>query len=96
VVRRSPLWEEIAASSRLDGSLIEFDDPPSLVESVGRVLAGLPIRCLPAGVALREDERPARWKDSAGRVLSLLEGCAAAANGKRWLEREEALRLARS
>ncbi len=94
IVRRSPLWREIAGWSRLPGDLIEFDDAASLVEAVGRVLAGLPIQALPSGVALSNGARPSAWRDCAGRVMALLNQCLATADGRRWCEREEALRIA--
>jgi glycosyltransferase involved in cell wall biosynthesis len=94
VVRRSPLWTEIAGWSRLPGSLIEFDDAPSLVEAVGQVLAGLPSRALPSGAYLTKDSMPVNWRECAARVMALLETCLAGADGSRWLEREETLRLA--
>ncbi len=56
VVRRSPLWTEIANCSHMPGDLIEFDDDPSLVEAVGRVLAEMPTRAMP------RRERSWRWR----------------------------------
>jgi glycosyltransferase involved in cell wall biosynthesis len=95
VVRHSPLWAEIAGWSRMPGHLIEFDDTPSLVESVGRVLAGLPHGALPSGSELANQAAPPSWKDCAGRVMSLMNECITVANGSKWVEREEALLLAR-
>jgi glycosyltransferase involved in cell wall biosynthesis len=69
LVRRSPLWAEIAASSRLPGRLYEFDDVPSLVEGVGRLLAGLPAIALPSGVALPDGTAPATWRVCAQRMI---------------------------
>ncbi|MDQ6675555.1 MAG: glycosyltransferase [Chloroflexota bacterium] len=91
IVRRSPLWAEIAGWSRLPGQLIEFDDVPSLIESVGRALGNLPNHALPSGVHLADGASPAGWRDCAGRVLALLNDCDASADGRRWREREEAL-----
>src|SRR5207302_1504762 len=68
VVRRSPLWAEIAGWSRLPGALIEFDDSASLVECVGRALAGLPGAALPSGARLADDASPAGWSTCAGRA----------------------------
>jgi glycosyltransferase involved in cell wall biosynthesis len=95
LVRSSPLWTEIAAWSRLPGQLIEFDDPASLVEGVGRVIAGLPCQALPSGVALTGDAAPVGWREGAQRAIALVEECIAGADGRRWLERDEALRVAR-
>jgi glycosyltransferase involved in cell wall biosynthesis len=94
IVRRSPLWKEIAAWSRLSGQLIEFDDAASLVESVGRVIAGLTCQALPSGVALAENASAPGWRACAQNVTTLLLKCIAGADGKRWLERDEALRVA--
>jgi glycosyltransferase involved in cell wall biosynthesis len=93
IVRRSPLWAEIAGWSRLPGQLIEFDDAPSLVDAVGRALAGLPVRSLPSGVALGDGERPAGWQECARRALTLVNDCLTTADGGRWHAREDALRV---
>jgi hypothetical protein len=94
IVRRSPLWPEIAGWSRLPGRLIEFDDAPTLVAAVGRALAGLPARALPSGIALGDGERPAGWQECARRALALVDQCLATADGSRWLEREVLVRVA--
>ncbi len=93
VVRRSPLWAEIAGWSQLPGVLVEFDDTPSLVESVGQLLAGLPTRSLPRGVELK-GTAPVSWRECAGRVIALVNDCAERADGSRWRERDEALGFA--
>jgi glycosyltransferase involved in cell wall biosynthesis len=94
LVRSSPLWTEIAAWSRLPGQLIEFDDAASLVEGVGRVLAGLPCQALPSGVALTDGAAAAGWRECAEGVIALINDCIASADGRRWRERDEALRVA--
>jgi glycosyltransferase involved in cell wall biosynthesis len=94
IVRRSALWREVAAWSRLPGQLIEFDDPPSLVEAVGRVLAGLPVGSLPSSGELAVDAAPAGWRECAQRVLGLVDDCVSAIDGAHWRERDEALQLA--
>jgi glycosyltransferase involved in cell wall biosynthesis len=94
LVRSSPLWTEIAAWSRLPGQLMEFDDPASLIEGVGRVIAGLPCQGLPSGVALTEGAAAAGWRECAQNVIALLDDCIAVADGGRWLERDEALGVA--
>jgi glycosyltransferase involved in cell wall biosynthesis len=93
LVRRSTLWTEIAAHSRLPGRLCEFDDPASLVEGVGRALAGLPMAQLPSGTALAEGAAPVGWPDCARRVDALLAGLLARPRVDRWWAREQALRL---
>lgn len=93
LVRRSALWAEIAAFSRFPGKLCEFDDTASLVEGVGRALAGLPLTELPSGIALPEGASPANWKDGAQRISDLLIGRLASLRLDHWWAREQALRI---
>jgi glycosyltransferase involved in cell wall biosynthesis len=93
LVRRSALWAEIAAHSRLSGQLCEFDDPASLVDGVGRALAGLPMAPLPSGTALAEGAAPDGWTGCARRVDALLAGLLARPRLDRWWARDQALRL---
>jgi glycosyltransferase involved in cell wall biosynthesis len=93
LVRRSALWAEIAAFSRLPGRLCEFDDPASLVDGVGRTLTGLPIAVLPSGIALPAGSSPANWKDCAQRVVDLLTGRLAGLGLDHWWAREHALHM---
>lgn len=94
LVRRSPLWAEIAAHSRLPGRLVEFDDPASLIEALGRVLSGSPPPGLPFGAALAEAQAPTGWRDAAASVLRGVERRLAGGGIGHWLERDEALRTA--
>jgi glycosyltransferase involved in cell wall biosynthesis len=93
LVRRSALWAEIAAYSRLPGKLCEFDDPASLVDGVGRALAGLPLTALPSGIALAAGVAPAGWKDCAQRIIDLVSSRLKRPSLNHWLAREHALRL---
>jgi glycosyltransferase involved in cell wall biosynthesis len=93
LVRRSALWTEIAAHSRLPGRLCEFDDPASLVDGVGRALAGLPIAQLPSGTALADGAAPDGWTGCARRVDALLAGLLARPRLDRWWARDQTLRL---
>jgi len=95
VVRQSPLWEEIAGQLRSPGQLVPFDSTASLVEAVGRAMAGLPLKALPQGTGLRVGESPLRWRDCAQRIIDLLDELMSNADGKRWQEREEALQAIR-
>ncbi len=95
LVRRCPLWAEIAAHSRLPGRLIEFDDPASLIEALGRVLAGAPPAGLPFGAALAEAQAPTGWRDAAAAVLRAIEHRLAQGGVEHWQGRDEALRTAR-
>jgi glycosyltransferase involved in cell wall biosynthesis len=91
IVRRSPLWEEVAAKMRSPGQLVPYDTTPSLVEAVGCALAGLPLNALPQGSGLAPGQAPARWRDCARRIVELIEELLTKADGKRWRERDEAL-----
>jgi hypothetical protein len=93
MVRRSALWSEIAAHSRLPGRLCEFDDPASLVEGVGRALAGLPIAQLASGTALVEGSAPADWTTCAQRMVELFERRLSQPQLDHWWAREDALRI---
>lgn len=93
LVRRSALWTEIAAFSRLPGTLCAFDDPASLVEGVGRALAGLPMTELPRGTALGADEVPPDWGVCAQRMLDVLEDRLARPSMDHWRAREDVLRM---
>ena len=94
LVRRSPLWTEIAAYSRLPGRLIEFEDPVSLVEMLGRVLSGTAPPALAAGTALDEAQTPAGWRDAAQSLVTALEDRLLDKSLSHWQHRDEALRMA--
>jgi hypothetical protein len=93
VARHSELWAEIAAGSNLPGVLLEFEDAASLVEKVGRALAGLPAHT-PKRVNGLDDAPPASWQDCAGQVIEVLNRSVSVADGRRWCERDEALGVA--
>lgn len=92
VARQSPLWQEISAQLQMPGQLVQFDTTASLVEAVGRALAGHPLESLPQGIGLGAGQSPMRWQDCAQRMINTLEKLSPSADGRRWLEREEALR----
>ena len=92
VARQSPLWWEISAQLQMPGQLVQFDTPASLVEAVGRALAGHPLESLPQGTGLSAGQSPMRWQDCSERMIDTLEKLLPSADGRRWLEREEALR----
>ncbi len=94
LVRRCPLWTEVAAHSRLPGRLIEFDDPASLIEGLGRVLSGSPPPGLPFGSALAEGQAPTGWRDAAAAILRGVEHRLAQGGIGHWQARDEALRTA--
>jgi glycosyltransferase involved in cell wall biosynthesis len=91
VVRRSPLWEELSGHTHLPGRLLPFDDAVSLVDTLGRVLEGLPVEEIPMGTRLSEDEPVTGWKECATRLLALLDRCLANACAERWIHRHEVL-----
>jgi glycosyltransferase involved in cell wall biosynthesis len=92
VARRSPLWQEISAQLQMPGQLVQFDSTASLVEAVGRALAGHPLDAMPQGSALAAGQSPLRWQDCSQRMIDALGKLLPSADGRRWLEREEALR----
>jgi glycosyltransferase involved in cell wall biosynthesis len=94
IARRSVLWREIVGWSRLSGELSEFDDPASLVENVGQLLAGLPRKVLPSGTYLRDGASGPGWRDCTARVLHLIDYCSNVADGSRWCDRDQALSFA--
>ena len=93
LVRRSALWDEIAAHSRLPGRLYAFDDPASLAEGIGKALAGLPLDTLPSGTALAEGEAPANWPACARRISAMLAKLLSGPRLDHWWARERALRI---
>jgi len=92
IVRRSSLWEEISAQVRMPGQLVQFETDVDLVEAVGRAMAGHPLPTMPQGGALTAGQSPLRWQDCARQMIDTLEKLLPSADGKRWLERDEALR----
>ena len=94
LVRRCPLWAEVAAHSRLPGRLVEFDDAASLIEALGRVLAGSPPPGLPFGAALAEGQAPTGWREAAAAMLGGIERRLAQGGIGHWQDRDEALRMA--
>jgi hypothetical protein len=92
IVRRSPLWWEIAASCRMPGQLVPFHDLISLVEAVGRALHGQPQQVLLCGATLAEGVKPPSWITAATRITGLLEQLASRADTRRWTQRHLSLR----
>ncbi|WP_218510135.1 glycosyltransferase [Variovorax sp. dw_308] len=95
LVRKSALWNEIAANVRLPGLLIEFDDPLSLVERLGRLLAGLPVPTLSQATELPVSEAAHGWKQCAAGLVELVEKSLANPDTENWLERDLTLGMAR-
>jgi len=95
LVRKSALWDEISAHSSLSGRMIEFDDTVSLVESLGRVLADLPVAVLPASTALVDAQDSPSWRTCAASSMAFVEHCVERSDISDWLDREEVLKLAK-
>lgn len=93
LVRRSPIWAEIASHSRLPGRLLEFEDATSLADKLGQVLDGLPVAELPTGTALPEGATGGGWHDYAAELIDMLELSVRQSSADRWLHRHEALRI---
>jgi glycosyltransferase involved in cell wall biosynthesis len=92
IVRRSPLWQEIADHCDLPGALVPYDDEAGLIEAVSRALKGLPAQGLAKGGALSAGAAPPRWQDCAARIGDLVERLIRQGDGRRWLDRETVLR----
>lgn len=67
IVRRSPLWEEIAGLIDLPGRLVPYDDEVSLIEAVGLALNGHAPDALPERAA--DALPPPDWAECANRML---------------------------
>jgi glycosyltransferase involved in cell wall biosynthesis len=91
IVRRSPLWEEIAGTSDLPGAIVPFHDEASLVDAVGRALHGLPPHGLSRGGRLGPNRTPPSWLDCAERIAALVRRLALAHDGRRWIARHTVL-----
>jgi glycosyltransferase involved in cell wall biosynthesis len=93
IVRKSQLWEEVAALMRTSGALVAFEDESDLTEAVGRALHGLSPRALPQGSRIPQGNDPAKWRDCAGRIFDLLEQLRAKMSYERWSRRNAAIEL---
>jgi glycosyltransferase involved in cell wall biosynthesis len=89
VVRRSPLWAEIAAHADLHGRLVEFADEAELVEAVGRAVhGGEASPALRIGAALAPGRGAPAWRDCARPITELLGELAFTRDGAHWIERQ--------
>jgi glycosyltransferase involved in cell wall biosynthesis len=95
-VRKSEIWNEIAAHTRTVGALVPFEDDADLTEVVGRALHGLPPKGLPQGGLIPANGSPAKWRDCAGRIIELLEQLRSNISYRRWRERDSAIDLMNS
>jgi glycosyltransferase involved in cell wall biosynthesis len=91
IVRRSPLWEEIAANTRLPGTLVQFDTEMDLVVAIGSALHGQPQTSLTQGTALAPGQHPEGWAESAQRIVESLDQLMATGGAEQWLARDAAL-----
>lgn len=91
IARRSPLWGEIAAISRLPGRITPFHDELSLVRAVGAVLHGDDVESVRAPSSECRADSPS-WRDCAGRIADLVRHLAFARDGSGWVERQLVLR----
>jgi glycosyltransferase involved in cell wall biosynthesis len=94
VVRSSSLWREIAGLMRMPGQLVAFVTPHDLVRAVGQVLNGEHPDALSLGEALVEGEPPPGWRQSARRLVTLVEGALAGPDAQKWYARDRSLALA--
>ncbi|MGP0084141.1 MAG: glycosyltransferase, partial [Steroidobacteraceae bacterium] len=93
VARHSSLLEEIAANCAGSGRIVAFEDPLSLVEAVGRLLAGDPVEALPLGGRIPTGARPANWREIAARIITFVEDLAAKPSAEVYDQRDAALRM---
>lgn len=93
LVRRSSLWDEIAAHTRLPGRLIPFEDMADLVESLGALLEGGAVKSLPAGGCV--NGKITDWASHAAETLAVINDCVAAFDLERWRARDELFQLLR-
>jgi glycosyltransferase involved in cell wall biosynthesis len=92
VARRSGLLSEIADQCAPRGRIAPFDDPASLIDVIGRILAGKSVETIPLGRALPAGTEPLRWRDVASRIVGLADDLAAAPSAVIHDRREAALR----
>ena len=95
VARRSSLLDEMAAQYRGPGRILPFDDPLSLIECIGRSLAGQEVETLPLGTGVPAGQRPVGWHEIATRIFGLVDDMAADRDPCRHDSREAALRMLR-
>ncbi|MDQ0512609.1 glycosyltransferase [Ancylobacter amanitiformis] len=93
VVRRSPLWNEIADHARLPGRLVPFEDEIELVSVVGETWHGRPPEGLTMGGALPDGGAAPRWRDCADRLVDLIREMAASGDGQGWIRREAVIEV---
>jgi hypothetical protein len=91
VARHSSLLEEIAANCAGSGRIVAFEDPLSLMEAVGRLLAGDPVE--PLGGRIPRGARPANWREIAARIITFVEDLAAKPSAEVYDQRDAALRM---
>lgn len=89
LVRSMPLWHEVASHCNLPGTLMEFDDAPSLERTVSAVLQGQRCNVIEQGCP----EQVMDWQSCAGRILDGLTVCLKYADSRVWLKRDGALRF---
>jgi glycosyltransferase involved in cell wall biosynthesis len=93
VARRSGLLDEVAAQYRGPGRLVPFDDPLSLVEAIGRLLAGHDVETLTLGTGIPEGQAPMSWRGVAGRIFEMADEMTTDVDPRLHDAREAALRM---
>jgi glycosyltransferase involved in cell wall biosynthesis len=92
VARRSTLLEEVAGNCSGSGRIVPFDDPPSLVEAVGRIIAGESVETVPLGAQIPPGAAPANWREIAARIITFIEELTAKPSTDVYDQRDAALR----
>jgi glycosyltransferase involved in cell wall biosynthesis len=92
LARRSTLLDELAARcDRHRGRLVAFDRREELVELIGRLMYGNPVREEELGSAATNG-RPKTWHDVARETVGFLEELVREPSRSRWIAREHAIR----
>jgi glycosyltransferase involved in cell wall biosynthesis len=94
VVRRSPLWRELAGLTRAPGRLVEYELPHELVRCVGQALSGEPVDALPLGGDLLDGASPPGWRDCARSMVTFVERMLDRVDFQAWQRRDRALSAA--
>jgi glycosyltransferase involved in cell wall biosynthesis len=94
LVRRSPLWTEIASHAHLSGRLIEFDDNADLVDKLRQIVEGSnDTPTVPFGGSLAVGVEPPTWREVGEKLISLLEERLQSNDIRHWAARDEALSM---
>lgn len=89
VVRSMALWKEIASHCNLPGTLMEFDDAPSLKRVISGILKGHYYNIIEQGKV----KKPFDWVKCSGRILEAIKARICQSESHTWLSRNNSLSL---